>query len=470
MNEKVEAPGEPGSAPHGSHDDGELDTEGARAVAAFVLRAPKRRPVLTALLFVVFGATALAAARSMSPVYLAELQLIAEPASADELRNGDPVKYGIDVARSHDTLARVVDEAHLVARTEQARPRTLKDKDRLLSWLGGGHPQADGRAAAIGSLRSRLSIEQEGTSVVIGVTWTDPQAAYDAVELEREAFLRAVYDAHVRVALDRQELADEASRKAFANLQDALRAYATSTPEPKPASTRKTVDAAPAPATRPAPAVVHSRALVEELAEKEQQARDGERRWRTALAARNDELTEALRKYTRNHPVVIQLQGEVDAVSQPPGDLVALRDELRALREQLELEVRPAPAARPSLPQPLPVETTPGDDGATLLARSTLGAAMRAHEAADEAADKEDVAVDVTRRQARDRFRLGTPAEVPDRPLTATKRLATIAALPSAALLAMLAASLLDLARGRIVESWQVRRRLKVDALAELDL
>jgi hypothetical protein len=438
-------------------EEGAVDREYARAVAAFVLRAPRRRPALTVFLFLAFGAAALAAARSISPMYRAELQLIAQPASADESRKLDPVKYAIDVARSRDTLARAVDDADLVARSERARPWTLRTKDRISAWLGGPRP-VDARAAAIGSLRTRLSIAQEGTSVVIDVMWTDPQGAVDAAELEREAFLRAVYDAYVKVAMERQEVADEAARKAFANLQDALRAYADdSMPRSEVAAPGLTVTL---PATR-------TPGLAEEVAEKEQQARDVEGRWRAALGQRNDALTEALSKYTRSHPLVIQLQGEVDSLSQPPNELVSLRQELSGLRERLEQEVRP-PTPTPSPAQRVRVETPV--DGQTLLARSKLDAAMRSYEATEEAADREGVLVEVTRRQARDRFRIGTPAEVPDKPVRPTALIATVAALPSAAFLALLVASLRDLARGNFVESWQVRRRLGIDPLAELEV
>jgi hypothetical protein len=40
----------------------------------------------------------------------------------------------------------------------------------------------------------------------------------------------------------------------------------------------------------------------------------------------------------------------------------------------------------------------------------------------------------------------------------------------AAALLSLLLASALDLPRGKILESWQVRRRLKIDSLGELEV
>jgi len=462
MDEHRKAAGEPQEALEGPQEAAAFDPVYARALAVFVLRAPRRRPVLTALLFVAFGATALLLAQSISPAYRAELRLIAQPGDADESRVAEAVKYGIEVARSRDVLARVVDQADLAGRSERARPWTLRVRDRMFGWLGHRGSGVDARLAAIGLLRTRLAVEEERTGVTIAVTWPDPQGAYDAVNLERELFLGAVYDALMKVAVDRQELADVGSQKTYSELLDALRAYTDLSSRSKPSSVRGASAVAAAP--------VAPSHLSEEVAEKERQVRQDEASWRAALDRRNEELAEALRKYTRNHPVVIELEREVDAMSHPPEGLVEAREDLRLLRGELEAEV--GASARP--PQPsapsAPADDRAADDSGSLLVRSALDAAMRNHIAADEAAAKEDALVDVTRRRARDRFRVGTPAEVPGTPVRPAALIATIASLPAGALIALILASLFDIWRGQVLESWQVRRRLKIEPLAELDL
>jgi hypothetical protein len=45
-----------------------------------------------------------------------------------------------------------------------------------------------------------------------------------------------------------------------------------------------------------------------------------------------------------------------------------------------------------------------------------------------------------------------------------------MAALPVAALLALLIGVLADLSKGRILETWQIRRKLKMEVLGELEL
>jgi hypothetical protein len=95
---------------------------------------------------------------------------------------------------------------------------------------------------------------------------------------------------------------------------------------------------------------------------------------------------------------------------------------------------------------------------------------MHSHEVADEATDRENVLVDVTRRQARDRFSLAMPAEVPTRPTKPIAQLVAVGSVVAAALLSLLLASALDLPRRKILESWQVRRRLKIDSLGELEV
>jgi len=433
--------------------DEEIDFEYVRAAVGFVLRAPGRRPFLTAFLFVAIAALGLGAARAIPPTYRAELQLLARPSGGAESGKVDPIKYAVDVLRSRDTLARIVDETDLIARLDRARPPILKWGDRLLARFAGRRSDADRRNAIIGTLGSKLSVTLEDARVALRVDSADPQASYALVEHAREEFVRAVYEAQVKLALDRLDVVEEASKRAYANLQYALHAYA----EEARAETRSV---APTGASgRPAPQSV----LADEVAKKEQEVQESETQWRRTLSLRNDQLLEALGKYTANHPAVGQLQREVDVLGQPPAELVQWRHELAELRSRLEHEVRPPhPASTAAVAPSL-------EDGAMLLARSRLEAAMRSHEVADEATDRENVLVDVTRRQARDRFSVAMPAEVPTRPTKPIAQLVAGGSVVAAALLSLLLASALDLSRGKILESWQVRRRLKIDSLGELE-
>jgi hypothetical protein len=66
--------------------------------------------------------------------------------------------------------------------------------------------------------------------------------------------------------------------------------------------------------------------------------------------------------------------------------------------------------------------------------------------------------------------RRSTPAEVANKPKKPIAQALAGLSLPIAAFLALLIGTALDLFKGRLVETWQVRRRLKTEVLGELEL
>ena len=74
--------------------------------------------------------------------------------------------------------------------------------------------------------------------------------------------------------------------------------------------------------------------------------------------------------------------------------------------------------------------------------------------------------LDFTRAAYKYRYSVFTPAEVPKKPKKPTALLVGAGSVLAAALLAILLAAASDMATGLVVESWQVRRQLKIEILA----
>ena len=108
-------------------------------------------------------------------------------------------------------------------------------------------------------------------------------------------------------------------------------------------------------------------------------------------------------------------------------------------------------------------------DGPLQLAQSRLGSAIRAYEDAMGRIDGAKVKLRITRASYKYRYTVVTPAELPKGPNKATARTVGIGSVLGAVVFAFLLAAGLDLLKGSVLESWQVRRRLKVDVLGELD-
>jgi len=109
-------------------------------------------------------------------------------------------------------------------------------------------------------------------------------------------------------------------------------------------------------------------------------------------------------------------------------------------------------------------------DGVLQLAKSKLESAIRSYEEALTQVDNARVQLAETKAGYKYRYTVVTPAELPKRPTKSTSDIIGAAAVVGGGLFALLLAAAVDLVGGRILESWQVRRRLKLEVFGELDL
>jgi hypothetical protein len=232
--------------------------------------------------------------------------------------------------------------------------------------------------------------------------------------------------------------------------------------------------------------------LTKALEEKRAQIKALEEAQRVGLDTLRQQLVQAQLTLTPMHPTVIALQHRVDAMSEPSPELAALRREERGLMAELvaprptepQSDSRSAPAVRPfragattdasplasgSAPLTPLTQSALDRDGPLQLAQSKLAAAIRASEDAMARIDAARVELDINRAAYKHRYTVVTPAELPKKPKKATAQLVGVGSVLGGALLAILLAALLDFVEGSILETWQVRRRLKLDVLGELD-
>jgi hypothetical protein len=102
--------------------------------------------------------------------------------------------------------------------------------------------------------------------------------------------------------------------------------------------------------------------------------------------------------------------------------------------------------------------------------RSKLEGAIHAYQDAIARIDVANTELEVLRTAFKYRYTVVTPAEVPTSPKKPTAKLVGVGSVIGAALLAFLLAAGADSWSGRVLEEWQVRRRLKLDILGEFYL
>lgn len=108
-------------------------------------------------------------------------------------------------------------------------------------------------------------------------------------------------------------------------------------------------------------------------------------------------------------------------------------------------------------------------DGQVQLAQAKLDAAVRTYQDAVAKGDNARVELDLAHATFLHRYQVFTPAELPTKPKKATATIVGVASIFASILLALLIAAAADLGTGVVIEPWQVRRRLKLDVIGELD-
>jgi uncharacterized protein involved in exopolysaccharide biosynthesis len=486
-------------------DEGEsegIDLEQLREKVGFVLRAARRRPMVVLMTFVIVAALGVAIAVTMPRTYSAQTKLLAQRSSAlrvltsrtPQMDNVDsnPTKNVAQMIQRRDNIVALVKEYNLLERFEQTRPAALKFKDRVMGSLFGRASDEDMRMAMIYTLDKALEVttEELTSTFVIKVDWSNPRIAYDLVTLIQKNFLEARYDSDVAVVNDSIAVLEDHAKSELAHVDSELQAYQRVVADRARAAgakplggARSFVAAAPGVAGGTSVSPIDPD-LPRALEEKRLQIRMAEDARQRTIETLKQQLMQAQLTLTPMHPSVIALQERLEASSQRSPELAQLRSDERALMAELIQPRVPTPRAGPvlslvakadaddsadaSAPMVLPLPLLERD-GTVQLAASKLAAAIHAYQEATSRLDAAQVELDITRAIYKHRYTVVTPAEVPKKPKKPTAEIIGIGSVVAAALLAILLAAGSDLLSGSILETWQVRRRLKLEVFGELD-
>jgi uncharacterized protein involved in exopolysaccharide biosynthesis len=505
------------AAPAEAESEG-FDLEQARELGGFIVRAARRRPRLTVFTFVSVAVVGLTAAATMPRVYSSEVKLLAQRSSAIRAISGNanndpdanPTQNVAAMIMRRDNLIALANDAHLVERFAATRPAALRFKDRVLQSIFGAPSEEDKLLGMVFTLERQLVVstnvdEAKEANLTISVEWSNPRIAFDLVTLVQKNFLEARYDSEVAVINDGLSVLEDHAKTELDKVDAELAVYqkmvaerstamsaaqsaakATSRPQaPMVLGPRTSASGAAAPVFIPDPEVTKA------LEEKRMQIRALEDARQHTIASLRQQLVQAQLTLTPLHPSVIALQQQLDAVSQTPPELAQLRSEERSLMTQLvPPRLAPTASSTPALqgfgPRPFASLTAPAADagaaaepdslffgmdrdGPLRLEESKLASAIREYEDAMGRIDSARVELEITRAAYKYKYTVVTPAELPKTPMKATARTVAMGSVLGGLLLALLLAAGIDLARGSILESWQVRRRLKLQVLGELD-
>jgi uncharacterized protein involved in exopolysaccharide biosynthesis len=489
-------------------DQGEgegIDAERLKEALGFVLRASRRRPKLAASAFVVIAALGATISATMPRTYNSQVKLLAQhdlvmPTLSNPNRvvprdAENPTRNVTATIVRRDNLVALVKEANLLDKWHASRSTALRFKDRIFALLWGPSREEDEVQALAQTLEKRMTVFADESTVTISIDWSDPQMAYELVKLVQKNFIEARYDSEVTMIQDAIGVLEEHAKNELEQVDSALAAYqalrgngpAVASPSSElaaaaaPAAVQRAPSAARVPSAQPPPVPEIDADLTKALEDKRRQIRAIEESRQRTLEALKQQLVQAQLTLTEMHPTVIALQQKIEALSEPPVELTTLKNEERALMSQI------APAAAATLPSShplaastpvvelrrltaLPAEAKGGQQDPSLApARSRLDAAIFRYQNVMANIDSAKLELDITRTAFRYRYSVITPAELPRGPKKPIALLVGMGSVLAAIVIAMLGAAAADWQTGRVLETWQVRRRLKLEVLGELE-
>jgi len=516
-----------GEAPEGEESDaGGFDFELVRNVIGFAFRAARRRSGLVSATFLCVATLGIAVSAALPPVYTAKVQLLAQRGSAIRMLSSlnpgmdsvdSPTKNVPTTILRFDNLVSLAKEANLVRRFQSTRPPLLRLKDGLFARVFGAPSDEDMLSVMAFTLEKRLMVEvPDDSTVILSAEWSDPQVAYDLVTLVQRNFQEARYDSDVAVINDSIAVLEDRAKTSLERVDAELAAYrrvladqaaaqrnSIAADRPAEVQARRmrfappvTAGSANAALAALATAQKASSDLTDTLEDKRRRIKELEDEQQRTLDSLKQQLEQAKLTLTPMHPTVIALEQRIEAVTEPPAELTQLRTDVRSLMAQIVPSVPPPPLAQPMVEplqgRPPVAETSIADaggadadsdgglaaalvplgpqDGAIWLEQSKLNAAIHAYQDAMGRIDAARVELDVTSTAYKHRYVVINPAAVPHKPKKETARTVAVGAVVGGLLFAILLAAGIDLASGRILEPWQVRKQSRLDVLAEFDV
>lgn len=477
-----------------------VDYARAAAIARFVLRAPRRRPVL-AVLVLALSLLATAAVAVCAPrVYVASTRILVQrnvvipllgnprrplPADWDV-----PTKGTSESILRRDNLVAMIRETKLEERWSVGRSPISRLIDGASNLVFGAMSEEDRMLALIGALEKRITVVADDTTISISVSWYDPVIAHQLVTCaERNFFKERGATETSAITETIAILEDEAARQREA-IDAGLAAAQKMQPPPPAAPIAPTLPRPFGAPRRPGPdrgwgAPPEGGATIAvDLAQKRAAIQAIEDPWQRHVIDLKGQLATLRLTYASAHPSVITLEERIRQASVEPPELTALKREEGSLLAQIR-QFSPGDGkigegkggdGQPSMLGPLaapagvaaPEPAATRDDSPELVAvRARLLAAVQKYEDLRDRIDSARLEINTARAAFKYRYATVAPSEIPRKPVKPSVLLIVLGGLALGIVLAFAAAAAKDFRSDRFLEIWQIQR-LPIPLLAEV--
>lgn len=473
-----------------------FDWEAMRDYAGFVKNAVLRHKLLALATFVVTAALGLSLAKFLPRSYYSEASLLPKRASTiaalvnpDRIPALDPdppnplrppgevdsvTRSAAQAVLRRENLVALIKRVNLLDRWDATRAPLLRFKDTVMHLLS-GRPSEDIKLdAMVGMLEKSLLVNTDDGKVAIGITWPDPQLAYELVEAAQQSFLAArqkeelasITDA-LTILEEHEKLATENYKKAFLEFEKIFaqimieRRRAVGDPRVGGFNTDQ-----------------HLAELRFLIRAKRRAISDSEEQHNRRLEQLNAELVAQRKVYGESHPNIVEIQQRITGLRAKgsPQTTVLQGEEQELTREYARFGGGAVPFPDEPMPDPYGLErvlmgilpaVSENPKAAVSLdeVRSRTIIMQQLRKRIDGAKLERDIA----EASFKYRYTLLTPAEFPRAPVKPNAKVIALGGIFAGLLLGVFAALARDVLSGQLLQAWQVRRGLGLPVLAELE-
>jgi capsular polysaccharide biosynthesis protein len=479
----------------GEDDEDEgIDLAQLRDMAGYVARAPRRQPIRFAVWGAIGLALGVAAFHYYPRTYMTEVKILAQknlvlpaldnPNRAVPREADNPTKdVGTTIMR-HDNLIGLIKQVDLLDRWESTRPPALRLKDRLFGAVRGTRTDAERMRAIEGVLEKRLVVTSDDTTITISVQWSDPHVAFEIAQAVEKNFIEAHYDSEVNVINDaiailQQHAKDEHDKFDVARTEfETAQAKAMEMPVVPVATPRgvrhRVVRMVPHVQRKPSV----DPQLLAQLDEKRDAIKKMEDTRNAHIADLSRQLSDALVSLAPAHPAVVALKKRLADAKVVPPALVELRAEERALIDKVASSAPPTStttSAFTTTTVATPASTTElardvlDEDPAVTVARMKLQTTAQKLSDLQSRIDSAKIELDIAKTAHKYRFSIVKPAEVSVRPRKPNPIMLFAGIVFGVLALAFGSVVKNERAKGRLLEEWQLRHRLKLPVIGEIE-
>lgn len=382
--------------------------------------------------------------------------------------------------QSRDNIVSIIRQTNLVERWDSMRQPHRRLLDKLDAQLGKPAPTDEQKfEALVHKLEANFHVFVDATTVGLGVTWSDPEAARDIVAAAVKNFQEARFASEVGVLPEQLKILEASAADAQASVASlAAELQARQALTDKDAAKLRASGIVPVPgAVLPADA---DPALVRRLEQVRAEKGPLEEAKRQRLLDLNHQLTEMQTSLAPGHPSVVALKATISATQSDSPQLAALKEQEKKVLAEIEADrarkadeaknrtaaqQKAALAAQQQQQQPKVVEKPVAQKSVQDL-QAQFDSAKAKYEGVMLKLETARIETKTAEAAFTHRYQVTRPAEVPMGPKRPVGLIAIGIGLVVTVLMCLLAAGLADRMSGIFFEPRDVRDRLGIPVFA----